>query len=121
MRAVFAVVAVLVATIAATTTTATADHHKSLADCTAFDQQDKGDASVEMTVHNSCSVPVDCDVTWTVTCAPDTKKRKSTHPSAVKLTIGEGLSQTAEASAAVCGDDSWEISSVNWSCQANKD
>lgn len=100
---------------------ATADHHKSLSDCTAFDQQDKGDAGIEMTVHNACSIPVDCDVSWKVVCNPDSKKRREIHPSAAKLTLTEGTSQATDASAAVCGDGAWEINDIEWSCQANKD
>jgi hypothetical protein len=100
---------------------ADADHRKSLADCTAFDQNDRGDTNVAMTIRNSCSIPVDCELTWRVVCDPDSKKRRSVHPGDAKLTISEGTSQTTEASAAVCGDGGWQIDSVGWSCQENKD
>jgi hypothetical protein len=100
---------------------ADADHQKSLADCTAFDQADKGDSDVQMTIRNSCSIPVDCELTWRVVCDPDSKKRRSVHPGDVKLTITGGTSQSTEASAAVCGDGGWQIDSVGWSCQENKD
>jgi len=103
---------------------ATADRgssKKSLADCTSFDQSDKDETTVEFTVHNTCSIPVDCSVSWRVVCAPDSKKRRSAHPAATTVTISDGSSQSAEASAAVCGDDGWVIDSVRWSCEANKD
>jgi hypothetical protein len=54
---------------------------KSLAECTAFDQADKGDSAVQFTIHNTCTIPVDCTLSWRLVCAPDSKKRRSTHPS----------------------------------------
>jgi hypothetical protein len=101
---------------------AAADHHKSLSDCTSFDQADKpaGDA-VELTIHNTCSIPIDCELTWRVVCEPEAKRRRSVHPQDVRVTITEGTSQSTDASAAVCGDGSWQIDGVEWSCQANKD
>jgi len=98
-----------------------ADHHKSLSDCTAFDQADKGEDKVEFTIHNTCTIPVDCTVSWRVVCAPDSKKRRSSHANATKLAITDGTSQSADASAAICGDDAWAIDSVNWSCLPNKE
>jgi len=99
-----------------------ADHsHRSLAACTSFDQTDRGDDKVAFTIHNACSIPVDCSLSWRVTCAPDSRKRRASHPAAVKLAILGGDSQSAEASAALCGDDAWTIDSVQWSCQPNKD
>ena len=100
---------------------AAADRHRSLAECTSFDQADRCDDKVAFTIHNACSVPVDCAVSWRVVCAPDSKKRRASHPSAARLAILDGTSQSAEASAAICGDDAWSIDSVEWSCQPNKD
>ncbi len=95
--------------------------HKSLADCTAFDQDDHGDDAVTFTVHNSCSVPVDCAVHWRVVCAPDSKKRKSFHQGSAKLALGQMASGSADASAGTCGDDGWSIDQIEWSCQPNQD
>jgi hypothetical protein len=101
---------------------ATADRgRKSLASCTAFDQNDKGDDRVEFTIHNTCSIPVDCSITWRVVCAPDSKKRRAEHPGSAKLALGDTSMGSAEASATMCGDDAWAIDSVQWSCQPNKD
>jgi hypothetical protein len=94
---------------------------KSLAECTAFDQQDKDEETVSFTINNSCTVPVDCSITWRVVCAPDSKKRRSTHAKSTKLSLADMGAGSAEASAAVCGDDAWTIDSVNWSCEPNKD
>ncbi|HUJ63626.1 MAG TPA: hypothetical protein VLX92_34235 [Kofleriaceae bacterium] len=93
---------------------------KSLADCTRFDQNDKGDDAIELSLHNSCSIPVDCSISWRVVCAPSSKRR-SEHPGSQKLSITEGTTQSAEASAAPCGDDAWSIDNIAWSCQPNNE
>jgi len=97
------------------------DGKKSLASCTSFDQVDKDEDTVEMSIHNSCSVPVDCTMSWRVVCAPDSKKRRSTHPGSAKLALVSAGTGSAQATAAVCGDDAWSIDSISWSCEPNKD
>ena len=94
---------------------------KSLADCTSFDQEDKGDDGVKFTVKNSCTVPIDCQMSWRVVCAPESKKRRSVHPSSFKITLESGVSNSKEASATQCGDAGWTIDSIKWSCQPNTD
>ena len=94
---------------------------KSLANCTTFDQTTKDDETEAFTVKNACSIPIDCAISWKVVCAPDSKKRRSSHPGSSKLTLADGASRSAEASVAVCGNDSWEIQGVEWSCAPNKD
>jgi len=94
---------------------------RTLAACTSFDQVDRGEDRVAFTIHNGCSVPIDCAVSWRLICAPEAKKRRAAHPGAVKLAIADGASQSTEASAAICRDDGWVIDSVQWSCQPNKD
>jgi len=93
---------------------------KSISNCTSFDQSDKGDDAVELNVHNSCAVQIDCTVTWKVTCV-DAKKHKTAHPEEHKLSVTEGTSSSLDASAAVCGDNSWQIDDISWSCQPPKD
>ncbi len=100
---------------------ALADHKKSLADCTSFEQSEKGDAALEMTLHNSCSVPVDCTISWRVVCAPESKKRRAVHPSTTKLTLASGATSSADATAGACGDDGWSIDSIEWTCLPNKE
>ena len=94
---------------------------RSLSACTSFDQTDKGDDKVAFTVHNACSIPVDCTVSWRVVCAPQSKTRRASYPSSAKFAVTEGGSQSAEASAVVCGDAAWTIDLVQWTCQPNKD
>ena len=103
---------------------ALADHGttkiKSISSCTTFDQADKGEDAVELNVQNCCAAAIECTVSWQVTCI-DAKKHKTTHPSEQKLSVTEGTSQSTDASAAVCGDQSWSIDAIQWSCQPPKD
>jgi hypothetical protein len=94
---------------------------RSLSSCTSFDQADKGGDKVAFTIHNACTIPIDCSVSWRVVCAPDSKKRRASHPSSAKFAIADGGSESAEASAAICGDDAWTIDSVHWTCVPNRD
>lgn len=94
---------------------------RSLSDCTSFEQQDKNDTTISLTIRNTCSVPLDCSVSWRVVCAPDSKKRRAVHLASQKLALVEGTSSSADASAAICGDDAWQIDSIEWSCQPTKD
>ncbi|MDB4960774.1 MAG: hypothetical protein JWP01_773 [Myxococcales bacterium] len=101
---------------------ATADRaRRSLAECTAFDQIDKDEDTVQFTIHNTCTVPVDCSISWRLVCAPDSKKRKTSHAGSAKLALTDAGAGSAEVSAEVCGDDAWELRSIEWSCQPNKD
>ena len=94
---------------------------RSVASCTSFDQNDKDEDKVELSIKNTCSMPVDCTIKWRVVCAPEAKTRKTLHASSAALTVSTGSTQAAEASAAVCGDDSWTIDNIHWSCEPNKD
>jgi len=98
-----------------------ADRAKSLAACTTFDQSNTAETKVAFTIHNTCTIPIDCAVSWRVVCAPDSRKRRNAHPSSAKFALTAGGGDTAEASAAICGDDGWTIDSVQWSCTPNKD
>ena len=93
---------------------------KSLADCTSFKQSEKNDVAMDLEIHNSCKVPVDCTVSWRVVCAPDTKRR-AVHAKSAAFTLSEGTDQATEASASICGDESWTIESVQWGCEPNKE
>jgi len=94
---------------------------KSIADCTSFQQNDKEEDRVEITIHNSCAIPVDCSLSWRVVCAPDSVKRRSVHDNSKKFLLTSGTEQTNEADPAVCGDDGWAIESIKWGCEPNKD
>jgi hypothetical protein len=94
---------------------------KSLADCTSFQQTEKGDDAIELSVHNSCKVPIDCSIKWRVVCAPDAPKRRAVHSKTSTFKLAEGTGQAAQASAAVCGDDAFSIDHIEWGCEPNKD
>lgn len=87
----------------------------SVAACTSFEQLDREDDSVDLVIANACEVQVACSVSWTVTCAPGTKRaRRTQHGEA--FTLATAQTQTQNASAAVCGNDGWAIDDVVWSC-----
>ena len=86
-------------------------------DCTTFDQNDQGDDRVEMTVHNHCTVPLTCSISWRLVCAPDSRKRRSVHSGASQLALVEGATKSTVASATTCGDDGWSIDNIEWSCK----
>lgn len=94
---------------------------KSVSDCTSFQQSEKGEDKLQLSVHNSCKMPLSCSIKWRVVCAPDAKKRRAVHDNASNFTLVEGGEQTAEASAAVCGDDAFTIDRIEWGCEPNKD
>ena len=81
---------------------------------------DKGDDAIALSVHNSCAVAIECTVTWQVTCV-DAKKHKSLHPNEQKLSVTEGSTQSLDASASICGEQSWSIDAIQWACQPPKE
>lgn len=94
---------------------------KSVSECTSFQQTEKGEDKIDLSVHNSCKMQLDCTIKWRVTCAPDAKKHRSVHEKTQVFKLVEGGEQSAEASAAVCGDDSFAIDHIEWGCEPNKD
>ncbi len=94
---------------------------KSLDDCTSFEQVETSEEAMDLTIKSTCSIPIDCSVSWRVVCAPDSKKRRSTHRGAAKMQFPTVDTKSAQASAAVCGDDPWVLDSINWACEPNKD
>jgi hypothetical protein len=92
----------------------------SITACTSFGQRDASDDSVEFTVANSCTMAIECTITWTVVCAPDTKRRSSKQEGAA-FTLATTESRVTTASAARCGDDGWSIDDVSWQCAPSKD
>jgi hypothetical protein len=94
---------------------------KSLDDCTSFEQVETSEEAMDLTIKSTCSIPIDCTVSWRVVCAPDSKKRRSTHRSAAKMVFPTVDTKSTQASAAVCGDDPWVLDSINWACEPNKD
>lgn len=113
----------LAATAASFSTPAIADTvrtKRSLARCTAYDQRE-GEASLDITIKNSCTMPIDCTISWQLVCAPESKKRKKVSSESTSFTISTDASQLTAASAASCGDDSWLIKGVNWRCEASKE
>lgn len=100
---------------------ASAGSKKSLDDCTSFEQVETSEEAMNLTIQSTCSIPIDCSVSWRVVCAPESKKRRSTHRGSAKMQFPTVDTKSAQASAAVCGDDPWVLDSINWTCEPNKD
>jgi hypothetical protein len=94
---------------------------KSLDDCTSFEQVETSDEAMDLTIKSTCTIPIDYSVSWRLVCAPDSKKRRATHRKSAKMTFPTVDTKSAQASAAVCGDDPWVLDSINWACEPNKD
>jgi hypothetical protein len=92
---------------------------RSLASCTAFDSRERGEAALELTVRNTCTMPIACTVSWQLICAPQAKKRRQVIPGSVAFTLASNNAHSTEASAAACGDDNWLINGVTWRCAAS--
>ncbi|MEZ4360693.1 MAG: hypothetical protein R3B48_10960 [Kofleriaceae bacterium] len=94
---------------------------QSVSRCASFDQVDKDEVSLELTVRNGCTMPLDCRVSWRLVCAPEAKKRRTITPSSVNFTVQSSAARATEISAAACGDDAWVIRDVSWRCEPNQD
>lgn len=84
--------------------------------CASFDQIDREDDGVDLVVGNQCDVKLSCAVSWTLTCAPDTR-RAARNPGRSSFALDTGGSQSTLASAGQCGNDGWVIDDVTWTCQ----
>ena len=90
---------------------------KSIDSCASFDQRDRADEDgVDFVVANSCEIKLACGVKWALTCAPDTRKEKTTRHGAA-FELEDGQTEATEASTAICGNASWEIRDISWSCE----
>jgi len=95
---------------------------RSISECTSFDQRDREDEDgVDFMVNNSCSVPVACSMRWTVTCAPESKKRRSRKSDSHTFSLDASNGITVTASTTRCGDDGWSIDDISWSCAPSQD
>lgn len=103
-------------------TAAKKKERRSISECTSFDQRDREEEDgVDFMVTNSCSVPVACSMRWTVTCAPESKKRRSRKSDSHAFSLDASNGITLTASTARCGDDGWSIDDISWSCAPSQD
>lgn len=95
---------------------------RSISECTSFDQKDRdAEDGVDLSVQNNCTVAVSCHISWDLTCAPDSKKRRSRKSESHAFALDSDNGLTLTASASRCGDDSWSIDDISWSCEPKKD
>jgi hypothetical protein len=95
---------------------------KSVSECTSFSQEDRAtEDGVDFSIRNACSMPVSCALSFTVTCAPESKKRRSRKASSHAFDLAADAGITVTASAERCGDDGWSIDDISWSCNPARD
>ncbi len=91
---------------------------KSLAACTSFDQVDRDDEDgVDLSVSSTCDVKMSCTIKWRLTCSPDSKKKRKSTWEGYSFELEGIASGQTTAAATSCGNNSWSIDSISWSCQ----
>jgi hypothetical protein len=88
----------------------------SVATCAFFDQVDREDEAVDLVIDNRCDAKLSCSVSWTLLCAPGTRKAQRFQRGA-QFPLDRLASQATTASATECGNDGWVIDDVVWQCK----
>jgi len=78
-------------------------------------KQEQYDDGLSILLKNRCDFDLSCSLSWRVRCDEDESGTKRSK--AELLTIDQGNSDSAYASASVCGDDGWRVTDVRWSCE----
>ena len=84
-------------------------------DCMSFDRSEQ-DHAIEYRLTNGCDQRVACTVTWKLSCGD--RPPLVTHAGRGSTLLDPSASDAITASAAACGEQSWRISDVAWSCAA---
>jgi hypothetical protein len=86
---------------------------KIIGSCPAFHQTRIGNEGLRFELHNTCTFPVACALTWSVHCrGPAESPRERTGT----LELAVGARDSLVASGAACGSDGWDIDDIHWSC-----
>jgi hypothetical protein len=81
--------------------------------CVTLAQETSGQ-TVDLSLTNRCEASMSCSVGWVVRCGQ--ARRLTTHRGSESVWLADGSSQTVTASAAECGDQSWRVGAIRWSC-----
>ena len=81
--------------------------------CPAFHQARVGNEGLRFELHNTCSFPVACTLTWAVHCRG---RGESPGERSGSLELAVGDSDSVVASGDACGPDGWDIDGIHWSC-----
>lgn len=88
-----------------------------IARCVKYSQKKGADQqSVDVGLRNRCRYNVSCTVEWKVSCEDDdadTPPREQ----ARTVDLDRGAAEIISASAAVCGDGSWAVDDIRWTCE----
>jgi hypothetical protein len=91
--------------------------------CIKLTQDSVGDSGLELSLANSCRVPVACTLSWQLVCENQGETRRRTRANVnVRLAVEDGETGSTLADASSCRGESWAIRRVKWSCeQADSD
>lgn len=91
---------------------------KRIARCVKYSQKrGSDDQSVDVGLRNRCRYDVSCTVEWTVSCEDDEADAPARHQ-ARSVDLDRGAREIINASAAVCGDGSWAVDDIRWTCES---
>lgn len=79
--------------------------------CVALEQSTEGQ-KLELMLKNGCGQELSCNVGWSVRCGRSAARRDGE-----TFGLVENERRTVTASAADCGNDSWQIGDIRWSCK----
>ncbi len=69
--------------------------------------------SVDIRLHNRCSVVMSCHIRWQLACDEDSGRPRDFDK---VVLINRKGNKTIRASARACGDDGWSIEAIRWKC-----
>lgn len=95
---------------------ATARPLASVTQCMSYNETPNPSGGLDLTIQNNCGFSAKCKLAWKVVCAPQSTKRRKLHSHLVMFDLEPGQSQSRHANASACGDDSWQLSAITWSC-----
>ena len=89
---------------------------KKIARCVKYTQtKGKDEQSVDVGLRNRCRYSVSCTVEWKISCEaePDVAPREH----AMTVELDRGAREIINASAASCGESSWGVDDIRWTCE----
>jgi hypothetical protein len=87
-----------------------------IARCVKYSQARGADEqSVDVGLRNRCRFDVACTVEWKISCDGD--DAGTVREQARNVSLDRGAREIITASATVCGDESWAVDDIRWTCE----
>lgn len=104
-----------------TAATAAKPKRVKIARCVKYSQKRGSDEqSVNVGLRNQCRYAVSCTVEWKITCEDDDADTPA-RVQARTVDLGRGAREIINASAAACGDASWAVDDIKWTCEPGEE